>query len=52
MITLFHNTGALLYCDESGNTIGSTDVFDRIEVARNHFIDVGLGENFINQFIR
>ena len=52
MITLFHNTGALLYCDESGNTIGSTDVFDRIEVARKHFIDVGLGENFINQFIR
>ena len=52
MITLFHNTGALLYCDESGNTIGSTDVFDRIEVTRKHFIDVGLGENFIDQFIR
>ena len=52
MITLFHNTGALIYCDESGNTIGSTDVFDRIEVARNHFIKAGLGENFIDQFIR
>lgn len=52
MITLFHNTEALLYCDENGNTIGSTDVFDRIEVARKHFIKVGLGENFIEQFIR
>tara|TARA_B100000989_G_scaffold184349_1_gene138784 strand:- start:174 stop:701 length:528 start_codon:yes stop_codon:yes gene_type:complete len=52
MITLFHNSGALLYCDESGNTIGSTDVFDRIEAARKHFIEVGLGEKFIDQFIR
>ena len=37
MTTLFHNTGALLYCDENGKTVGSTDVFDRIKAARNHF---------------
>ena len=36
MTTLFHNTGALLYCDEHGKTIGSTDVFDRVKAARNH----------------
>ena len=52
MITLFHNTGALIYCDENGNTIGSTDVFDRIEAARNHFTNVGLGSDYVNQFIR
>ncbi|MEC8201374.1 MAG: 2,4'-dihydroxyacetophenone dioxygenase family protein, partial [Pseudomonadota bacterium] len=34
MITLFHNSGALLYCDEDGNTVGSTDVFDRVKAAR------------------
>ena len=52
MITLFHNSGALIYCDEDGNTIGTTDVFDRIEAAKKHFIKVGLGEEYVNQFIR
>ena len=40
------------YCDEDGNTIGTTDVFDRIEAAKKHFIKVGLGEEYVNQFIR
>jgi len=52
MITLFHNSGALIYCDEDGNTVGTTDVFDRIEAAKKHFIKVGLGEEYVNQFIR
>ena len=52
MKTLFHNTGALLYCDEKGKTTGSTDVFDRVKAARNHFEEVGLGTDFVKQFIR
>ena len=52
MKTLFNNTGALLYCDENGKTIGSTDVFDRVKAARNHFEEVGLGTDFVKQFIR
>ena len=52
MITLFHNSGALIYCDENGKTIGSTDVFDRVDAARQHFIKVGLGKDYVNQFIR
>ena len=52
MKTLFHNSGALLYCDEDGKTIGSTDVFDRVQAARNHFEDVGLGSDFVKRFIR
>ena len=52
MKTLFHNTGALLYCDEHGKTIGSTDVFDRVKAARNHFEEVGLGADFVKRFIR
>jgi hypothetical protein len=52
MITLFHNTGALIYCDENGNTIGTTDVFDRIQAAREHFTNVDLGPEYVNQFIR
>ena len=52
MITLFHNSGALLYCDKNGKTINSTDVFDRVDAARKHFVKVGLGEDYVNQFIR
>ena len=52
MKTLFHNTGALLYCDENGKTIGSTDGSDRVKAARNHFEEVGLGTDFVKQFIR
>ena len=52
MKTLFHNSGALLYCDVDGDTIGSTDVFDRVQAARNHFEDVGLGSDFVKRFIR
>jgi len=52
MITLFHNSGALIYCDEDGTTTGTTDVFDRIDACRRHFIDVGLGADFVKQFIR
>ncbi|MDB9703841.1 hypothetical protein OAA86_07075 [Rhodospirillales bacterium] len=50
--TLFHNTGAIIYCDEDGKTTGTTDVFDRVEACRKHFIDVGLGADFVEQFIR
>ena len=52
MITLFFNTGALLYCDEEGKTTHSTDVFDRIQVARDHYENVGLGADFVKRFIR
>ena len=52
MTTLFHNTSVLLYCDEDGKTVGSTDVFDRIKAARNHFEEVGLGTEFVKRFIR
>jgi 2,4'-dihydroxyacetophenone dioxygenase len=49
MITLFHNTGALLYCDEQGRTVGSTDVFDRVAAARKHFESVGLGSDYVKR---
>ena len=52
MITLFHNSGALLYCDEEGKSIGSTDVFDRVKAARDHYEEVGLGTDFVKRFIR
>lgn len=52
MITLFHNTGAILYCDADGAVTGATDVFDRIRACREHFEQAGLGADFVKQFVR
>jgi hypothetical protein len=38
MVTLFHNSGALLYWDENGKNIGSIDVFYRVEATRKHLV--------------
>ena len=52
MITLFHVTGAYIYVDVDGNTVGVEDVFSKLEKAREHYKTVGLGEEFVDQFIR
>jgi hypothetical protein len=52
MITLFHVTGSLLYCDVDGNVEGADDVFTKLELAKKHYKAVGLGENFVQQFVR
>jgi 2,4'-dihydroxyacetophenone dioxygenase len=52
MITLFHVTGALLYCDVDGRIIGAEDVFTKLELAQKHYAAVGLGDDFVQQFVR
>lgn len=52
MITLFHVTGALLYCNPEGEVTGYEDVFTKLEKAKEHYAAVGLGEDFVNQFVR
>lgn len=52
MITVFHVTGALIYVDPDGQAIGYDDVFTRIGLARAHYAACGLGETFVDQFIR
>ncbi len=52
MITLFHVCGALIYCDESGKTVGFDDVHTKIEMCRAHYAAVGLGADYVTQFIR
>lgn len=52
MITLFHVTGSLLYCDVDGNVIGAEDVFTKLELAKKHYASIGLGESFVEQFVR
>ncbi len=52
MITLFHVCGALIYYDEDNRPCGHDDVHKKIEMCRNHFRQVGLGEEALQQHIR
>jgi quercetin dioxygenase-like cupin family protein len=52
MITLFHVCGALVYFDEQGRPCGHDDVHTKINMCRRHYAQVGLGEDFVTQFVR
>ena len=52
MITMFHVTGAYIYVDPDGNPTGVEDVFSKLAAARKHYEAVGLGADFVKQFIR
>jgi 2,4'-dihydroxyacetophenone dioxygenase len=52
MITLFNVNGAMIYVDEKGETVGYEDVFTKIEMCRKHYEAVGLGADYVNQFMR
>lgn len=52
MATLFHVTGAYIYVDPDGNPTGVEDVFTKLENARAHYERVGLGADYVEQFIR
>lgn len=52
MVTLFHITGAYVYVDPQGNAEKVEDVLSKIKLAREHYERVGLGNGFVDQFIR
>ncbi len=52
MITLFQVNGAMVYVDPDGNTTGVDDVFSRLNRCRAHYAAVGLGVDYVDQFIR
>lgn len=52
MATLFHVTGAYIYVDADGAPTGVEDVFTKIASARIHYQRVGLGAEYVEQFIR
>jgi 2,4'-dihydroxyacetophenone dioxygenase len=52
MITLFHVCGALIYFDEDNKPVGHDDVHTKIDMCRAHYTEVGLGSDFVDQFIR
>jgi 2,4'-dihydroxyacetophenone dioxygenase len=52
MITFFNISGAMIYLDDQGNQVGYEDVFTKIDMCRKHYAANGLGEGFINRYIR
>ena len=52
MITFFNIHGAMIYVDDEGAVTGYEDVFTKAEMCRRHYRDCGLGERFVDQFIR
>lgn len=52
MITLFHVTGVYVYVDPDGAATGYEDVFTKIENARRHYAEAGLGAERVEEFVR
>jgi hypothetical protein len=52
MITLFHVCGAVIYYDDQMRPTGHDDVHTKLDMARRHYEQVGLGADFVEQFIR
>jgi quercetin dioxygenase-like cupin family protein len=52
MQTVFIICGAVLYIDDDDNVVHVEDNVGLIELAREHYERVGLGADFVDQFIR
>lgn len=52
MITFFNIAGAMIYVDADGRQTGYEDVFTKIAMCRAHYRDVGLGAEYVDQFVR
>ena len=52
MITFFNIHGAMVYVDEAGKVTGYEDVFTKLEMCRKHYVEVGLGAAFVDQYVR
>jgi hypothetical protein len=52
MITFFQVNGIMYYVDPWGKPLGYEDVFTKIDMCRRHYTKVGLGADYVDQFIR
>lgn len=52
MITFFNISGCMIYLDADNKQIGLEDVFTKIDMCRRHYAAVGLGADYVDQFIR
>jgi hypothetical protein len=52
MITMFQVNGVMYYCDSEGRHTGYEDVFTKLDMCRKHYESVGLGADYVDQFVR
>jgi quercetin dioxygenase-like cupin family protein len=52
MITFFSIGGAMIYLDDAGAVIGYEDVFSKLAMCRRHYAAVGLGDGYVDAFVR
>jgi hypothetical protein len=52
MITFFNISGCMYYVDEHDRHTGFEDVFTKIDMCRRHYREIGLGEAYVDQFVR
>lgn len=52
MITFFNISGAMIYVDADGRQSGYEDVHTKIAMCVAHYTAVGLGERYVEQFVR
>ena len=52
MITFFNISGAMIYVDGDGHQVGYEDVYTKIDMCRKHYTAVGLGVDYVTQFVR
>ncbi len=52
MITFFNSQGCMYYGDDANKHVGFEDVFTKIDMCRKHYEEVGLGADYVDQFIR
>lgn len=52
MITMFQVNGVMYYVDSEGRHTGYEDVFTKLEMCRKHYESVGLGADYVDQFVR
>ena len=52
MVTIFNIYGFMYYVDAEGRNTGFEDVFTKIDMCRAHYDAVGLGADYVDQFVR
>ena len=52
MITFFNITGCMIYLDAENRHSGYEDVFTKIDMCRKHYVECGLGADYVDQFVR
>ena len=52
MLVHFNVTGPLIWLDENGESVGTFDVFDYIEMCKEHFESNGIGADYVETLFR